>query len=238
MNFQKYYCMSHQRNLLRIKAVHNALGDLKDDVVFVGGATVSLYADRMAEEVRPTDDIDILIELWAYKDYAALEEQLRKMGFSNDQESGIICRYKVQGIVVDVMATGIKELGFSNKWYPAGHKNALQYEIDEDHIIKIFSAPYFIASKLEAFKSPARKDNNNGIFSSDFEDIVFVLENRFSIWDEIKQCQQDLKEYLKNEFRKLLANPLFEEWVDAHAGFGSPPATYYIIQQLEEFVNS
>lgn len=54
--------MSHQTNLLRIKAVYNALGSLQDDVVFVGGATVSLYADRMAEEVRPTDDIDILIE--------------------------------------------------------------------------------------------------------------------------------------------------------------------------------
>jgi hypothetical protein len=31
-------------------------------VVFVGGATVSLYADRIAAEVRPTDDIDILLE--------------------------------------------------------------------------------------------------------------------------------------------------------------------------------
>jgi predicted nucleotidyltransferase len=229
--------MSHQRNLLRIKAVHNALGVLKEDVVFVGGATVSLYADRMAEEVRPTDDIDILIELWTYKDYAELEEQLRKMGFSNDRESGIICRYKIQDIIVDVIATGVKELGFSNKWYPAGYKNALRYKLDDGHVVKIFSAPYFIASKLEAFKSPARKDNNNGIFSSDFEDIVFVLENRFSIWDEIKQCQEDLKEYLRNEFGKLLANPLFEEWIGAHADYGSPPATSFIIQQLEEFVN-
>lgn len=229
--------MSHQRNILRIKAVNNALGDLKNNVVFVGGATVSLYADRMAEDVRETDDVDILIELWAHKDYAAFEEQLRKIGFTNDQGSGIICRYKIQGITVDIMATG-NVLGFTNKWYPKGYKNAMDYIIDEMHTVKIFTAPYFIATKLEAFKSPARKDNNNGIYSHDFEDIVFLFENRFSIWDELQQCDDDVKKYLKEEFNVLLSNPLFEEWVDAHAGYGSPPATYYILERLEEFVNS
>lgn len=68
--------MSHRENLLRIKAVYNALGELADEVVFVGGATVSLYIDRIAEEVRPTDDIDILVELISYQGYADIEEKL------------------------------------------------------------------------------------------------------------------------------------------------------------------
>jgi hypothetical protein len=68
--------MNHRTNITRIKAVSTALGDLKDKVVFVGGATVSLYAERMAEEVRPTNDVDILLELWRKWDYAALEEKL------------------------------------------------------------------------------------------------------------------------------------------------------------------
>ncbi len=67
--------MSHSINLLRLKAVSQALHPLQTQVVFVGGATVSLYADRKAEEVRPTDDVDVLIEIWAYKDYAAIEEK-------------------------------------------------------------------------------------------------------------------------------------------------------------------
>lgn len=221
--------------MLRIKAVHNALGPLRNKVVFVGGATVSLYADRLAEEARPTDDVDILIELLAYKDYAAVEEQLRKLGFVNDQDSGVICRYTVQGVTVDVMATGENVLGFANKWYAGGYKNALSYIIDEEYSVKIFTAPYLIASKLEAFKSPARKDNNNGIYSSDFEDIVFVLENRFSVWDELQNTSAEIRAYLKNEFRRLLQNPLFEEWIGAHTSFGSPQATYYIINKLEEF---
>jgi hypothetical protein len=56
--------MSYQDNITRTKAVFNALGSLRKDIVFVGGATVSLYADRMAEKVRSTIDVDILIELW------------------------------------------------------------------------------------------------------------------------------------------------------------------------------
>ena len=69
--------MSHNENITRIKAVYNALGDLKNKVVFVGGATVSLYADRQATEVRPTDDVDILIEISSNWEFANLDQQLR-----------------------------------------------------------------------------------------------------------------------------------------------------------------
>ena len=229
--------MSHSINLLRLKAVSTALYPLQTQVVFVGGATVSLYADRKAEEVRPTDDVDVLIEIWAYKDYAAIEEKCRSIGFVNDTKSNIIGRYKIQGIVVDIMTTTDAALGFTNKWYANGFKNAIDYVIDESHNIKIFTAPYFIASKLEAFKSPNRKNNNNGIYSSDFEDIVFVLENRSSLWDELKCAEEDVKKYLKNEFAQLLQNTLFEEWLEAHLSFSNMPATQYIIQNLEEFIN-
>ena len=75
---------NNKYNITRIKAVHNALGDLKDQIVFVGGATVALYSDRATYEVRPTDDVDILVEIYTRKQYAELEEQLRLKGFQND----------------------------------------------------------------------------------------------------------------------------------------------------------
>ncbi len=83
--------MSYLENLNNIKVIYRALEELSGKVVFVGGATVSLYADRPSTEVRPTKDVDILIELLQYKDYAAMEEDLRKKGFINDTESGVIC---------------------------------------------------------------------------------------------------------------------------------------------------
>ena len=97
--------MSHHINITRIKAVYHALGELKDKVVFVGGATVSLYADAVSEEIRPTEDIDIVVEIWARNDYYKIDERLRQLGFVNDQTSGIICRYAVNGLIVDVMPT-------------------------------------------------------------------------------------------------------------------------------------
>ncbi|MDQ1085576.1 hypothetical protein [Siphonobacter sp. SORGH_AS_1065] len=72
--------MSHQQNITRIKAVYLALEELGDEVLFVGGATVSLYKDRPAEEIRPTNDVDILIELAHCNEYATIEEKLRKKG--------------------------------------------------------------------------------------------------------------------------------------------------------------
>jgi hypothetical protein len=59
--------MSHHVNIVRIKVVANALDTLKEKVVFVGGATISLYPDKPVLEVRPTDDVDVIIEILNYK---------------------------------------------------------------------------------------------------------------------------------------------------------------------------
>ena len=157
------------------------------------------------------------------------------MGFENDIESNILCRYKVQGIIVDVMPTGENVLGFSNKWYPEGFKKAIKYDVDQDTFVKIFDVNYFIASKLEAFNN---RGNNDGRTSSDFEDIIYVLENRKLIWDDLENTEMSLNNYLKSEFKKHMQHPFFEEWVDAHAGYSNPPATYFILERLNEFIKS
>jgi len=226
--------MSHHQNLLRIKVVHKALEELGNQVVFIGGATVSLYTDRQAEEVRPTDDIDVLIELTTYAAYAAIEDKLRKKGFTNDLESGVICRYRVQGIVVDVMPADKDILGFTNLWYAEGLRHTIPYAIDQDQYINLFEAPYFLATKLDAFNG---RGNNDGRWSTDFEDIVYFLNNRSIIWQEIHDSEKNLKEYLTAEFRKLLSNPYITEWISAHLEYFEQGRTRYIIRNMENFVN-
>jgi predicted nucleotidyltransferase len=224
--------MSHHTNIVRIKAVANALTELKDKVVFVGGSTISLYPDRPVFEVRPTDDVDVIIEILNYVDRMELEEKLRSIGFTHDIESGIICRYKIQGIIVDIMPTNDASIGFTNKWYPDGFANAINHQIDEMLTVKILSAPYYIATKLEAHKS---RGNNDGRTSHDFEDIIYVLENRATIWKEMNNAGESIKEYLQSEFLILLENPNLFEWIDAHVERGSPPATYFIMDALQKF---
>lgn len=92
----------------------------------------------------------VVIELASYAGYAELDERLRSIGFLNDTESGVFCRYKIQGIIVDVMPTHAEAIGFSNRWYPEGYRQAIMRRIDENSEVMIFSLPYFIASKWEA----------------------------------------------------------------------------------------
>ncbi|MFY7879963.1 MAG: nucleotidyl transferase AbiEii/AbiGii toxin family protein [Lacibacter sp.] len=227
--------MNHHNNKVRIKAVHNNLADLKDKVVFVGGATISLYSDRETLEVRPTDDIDIIVEIISYSERSKLEEKLRSIGFQHDMDSSVVCRYKIEGIIVDIIPTADESIGFKNIWYPDGFTNAIDCKIDDRTTVKILTAPHFIATKLEAFKGRGRDD---GRTSHDFEDIVYVLENRQTIWDEIQNTSGALKMYLVNEFKKLKGNASLFEWIDSHVDYGSPPASYYIMQEIEKFIEN
>ncbi len=40
--------MSHHQNITRIKAVCEAMGEMSQSVLFIGGAPFSLYTDRPA----------------------------------------------------------------------------------------------------------------------------------------------------------------------------------------------
>jgi len=225
--------MSHRENITRIKAVYLALEELAPEVVFVGGATVSLYSTRPETETRPTDDVDIVVEIMHYRDYAAIEEKLRSKGFINDIESGVICRYSIHGITVDVMPISEDILGFSNKWYPEAFANSIQVNLEEGLSIRVFSAPYFLVTKLEAFVD---RGENEGRFSSDFEDIVHVLNNRQSIWEEMKNADEPVKQYLKSEFAKLLDQKYIDEWISVHLDYNEQRRVGFILGSIAGFV--
>jgi len=218
-------------NLIRIKAVWHALQGLKQEYVFVGGATVSLYATNplLASEIRPTDDVDVIVELASYKGYSELDERLRSLGFKNDMVSGVICRYSIQGIIVDVMPTDPAAIGFSNRWYPEGFEKAIPFILDEQTTISIFSLPYFVASKWEAFKG---RGNNNYRTSKDFEDLVYILENVDDFEEQIQNSPAHLFAYLRDEFRHIIFRDDFEEGLYAHltGGYGSIDANYIRIR--------
>ena len=225
--------MSDRENIQRIRAVHEALGEeLNKDVIYIGGAAVSFYHDRPTVDVRPTDDVDILVELITYKDYAELEERLRARGFVNDIESGVICRYTIQGITVDVMPTSEKILGFANRWYKEAAAQAIQIALPEGPEINIFPAVYFLATKIEAYKDRGKGD---GRVSTDFEDIVFILNNRSPIWDEMAGTEGELRTYLLAEFSNFLDEPYIDEWISSHLEYSEQKRVNFIIGSLREF---
>lgn len=134
----------------RIMEVAVKLDYLLKDVVFVGGSVVALYADDpAADEVRPTDDVDIVVGISTTHGFNDFESAIRKQGFLNDMYSGVICRYKVNDIIVDVMPLEEKVLGFTNKWYKNGVQESFLFEIDSGISIRLMPYHYFIASKMK-----------------------------------------------------------------------------------------
>lgn len=95
-----------------LELAHGALGELVDEVVFVGGATVALWiTDPAAPPVRVTEDVDVIVEVTSRSDYYKFEERLRQASFREEQT--VICRWlhRDTGLVLDAMPADAGILG-------------------------------------------------------------------------------------------------------------------------------
>jgi hypothetical protein len=194
-------------NMGVVKKVATALGELNDEVAYVGGATVSIYADDpIAEDVRPTKDVDIMLRIATFAELAALQDKLASKSIYPDPEANVNCRFKYEDVLIDVMST--KEVGWapSDPWFEPGFKSLMNYELDEEITIRVFTAPYFLATKFSAFQDRA----NDPRTSTDFEDIVYVLDSRVNIADEIRNAPNDVQNYLKDQLKIFLRTDMGE----------------------------
>lgn len=188
-------------NIAAVKKVAQALGDLNDNVAYVGGAVVSIYADDpAADEVRPTKDVDITLEIASFAELTKIQEQLAEKGIYPAIEEKIMCRFDCNGVLLDVMAT--KEVGWAqaNEWFEPGFKHLESYRLDETQTIKILSVAYFLASKFTAYHDRGKDPRT----SHDFEDIIYVLDNRVNLVKDILDAPEDVRKYLINEFLMLV----------------------------------
>jgi predicted nucleotidyltransferase len=183
--------------------------------------------------VRPTDDVDLVVEVAGYGNYAGLEQALRRIGFANDQTSGVICRFLIKGIIVDVMPTDSTILGFTNRWYAAGFASAQKHMLNDGEFVRLFTPAYFVASKLEAFRQRGKDD---GRFSTYFEDIVFLLNNCSGIWEAMTDAPIDLRIYLLHQWQLLIGNNYLDEWISAHLDFQEKGRLTFIKERLLSFV--
>lgn len=222
-------------NINMLHTVAQGLDYLLPQVVFVGGSVTELYAtDTAATEVRPTDDVDCVIELVSYSNLNDLEEKLRKLKFANDTESGVICRWKYAGLQVDIMPDDKAILGFSNEWYKKGMGHTLNYSFADGTNIRYFETAYFLASKFVALKD---RGGNDWRTSTDFEDIIYVLDNRTNLLDELKITDKEVSTFLKSEFEKFLLKSNFEELISCALPTNSgEERIHFIIDVIQQIV--
>lgn len=207
-------------NIEMLQIVAKGLGKLKNEVVFVGGAVAELYiSDPGASEIRPTTDVDCVIELSTRLEYTALEKKLREKKFLNDMsEEAPICRWLFKDIKVDVMPTSEKILGFSNRWYSEGIEYKEVKILPDNTKVFVFSVEYFLASKFEAYKGRGGNDLRQ---STDFEDIIYIFDNSPDIVQSIENSKPEVKSYLKEACRNLFENDNLNEGVECALPYGS-----------------
>lgn len=215
-------------NLDVIRTIAKALGELNDRVVYVGGTVVSLYInDPAADDARPTKDIDISLEIASLSKLEKVRDELTRKGFRQSPEDNVICRFRYNDVKVDVMCT--KEVGWasSNPWFDPGFKHLEQQKI-ENTTIHILPLAYFLASKLSAFRDRGAKEPRT---SRDFEDIVYILDNRTDIVEIIAQSPDDVRDFLKAEFQRILKSDVLQESVVGNLFYETQTKRFTIIME-------
>ena len=196
--------MSNQQ-IYMLEKVASILELIPETFVFTGGATIGLYVDEIVRaDLRSTDDVDCVVEITTKGKYYQLAEKLRALGLEEStQPQAPLCRWQYQSINIDIMPIDEKVLGFSNRWYAPALKSAIDYQLPSSRIIKIFSIPYVLASKIEAFLG---RGKDGFYWSSDIEDIITLLDGCPSLEFEVKNAEDEVKNFIQNWFEKELEN--------------------------------
>jgi hypothetical protein len=210
--------LNAQVNREAIKKIATALGELNDQLIYVGGATVGLYvSDPAADDIRPTKDVDISLSLATLSALEDMRQELTRRGFMQTAEDQIICRFRYDEILVDVMNT--KAIGWApaNPWFAPGFLAKEPFKIDGQNIF-ILPLSYFLASKFVAFDNRGNQEPRS---SHDFEDIVYLLDNTIDLPNQIQNAPSDVKSFLRNEWSGILNDKTKQEAILGNLYFAS-----------------
>ncbi|NEO27084.1 MAG: hypothetical protein F6K03_09360, partial [Kamptonema sp. SIO4C4] len=81
-----------------LERVAEVLAAIPERFIFTGGATIALYVDEiLQDELRPTLDVDCVVEIFSRAKYYALEDQLRAVGLEDcTEQDAPLCRWRYQ----------------------------------------------------------------------------------------------------------------------------------------------
>jgi predicted nucleotidyltransferase len=198
-----------------------ALGPLVDEVVFVGGASIVLWITHpAAPPPRPTNDVDVVVEVATRLEYERFAQRMRAQGFCEDIGGHVICRWRHgdSDLLLDLMPTDPAIFGFFNRWHVAALPHAVERRLPSGLKLRAVTAPYLLATKLEAF---AERGGGDLIASRDFEDAIALVDGRAELVDEIGTAAPDLRAFLAEAISSLRTKDRF---LDGAAGALRPDA--------------
>ena len=217
-----------------------ALGpELCREVAFLGAASMSLWVTEPgAPPLRPTGDVDVVVEVGSRIEYYALGERLKGREFAEDLEAREVCawRHRPTELRVDVMPTEAEILGFTNRWYADTLRVAIEFTLPSGTTILAVPPPYLLATKVEAFKGRGRSSDGelDYLASSDFEDIVALVDGRPELVDEVLSAEEELSAYVAAELGSMRDDFQFESAVLGHLqrGLGGQGRREIVLERI------
>lgn len=183
--------------------VAEALGsDLLDSVAFLGGCATGLHVTDAAtmNDIRMTDDVDLVVSAVGYSAWSTLQKTLRSRGFKENMNASYTCSMQLGELQVDFLPDDEAALGFTCQWYKEGLVHAIKYPLTESIYIKLLNAPYFIATKIDAYYG---RGNNDLLASKDIQDIFSVIDGREELTLEVQQSDPSLQLFIAENLLKF-----------------------------------
>ncbi|MBP5966317.1 MULTISPECIES: hypothetical protein [Pseudomonas] len=186
-----------------IEFVADGLGEaFLEEVAFVGGCTTAMLVTDAAvlDDIRFTEDVDLVIELAGISAWHHLTERLAAKNFKITGEDEVNCRFRFNDVVVDVMPSDPAVLGYANRWFVEGLAKADKFTLPSGTVIQIFKPAYFLATKLEAFSGRGAGDP----YHKDVEDMIILIDGRPELLEEVRQADFELKQFIINGICELI----------------------------------
>lgn len=218
-------------NLKVIEKVASTLGELNDDMIYVGGAVVSLYAtDYGAEQPRPTKDIDISVKVSTYSQMDVLREKLAHKKIYPASTETVMYRYSYEDVLIDFIPYEETPLGPTNSWLKPGFEKAYSKKIGDTEI-KILPVSWYLATKWEAFKGRGGDPR----MSHDFEDVIYVIDNNLELIRDVTQTDPEVRSFLQGMSEEILIHPSRNEIIECHLNpFTADERRGIVIGKLEK----
>lgn len=189
-------------NLSCLKRVAEKIAPLREEVVFVGGTTLPFLLTRPVDlNLRKSKDVDLLTDCASKQDIYAFEDRLWDLGFKK-RETGVICRWALEEIALDVLPADPDILGFNNRWCYEAMRDPLHVDLGKGLVIRIINAPCFLGIKFNAFY---KRGNDDYVGSRDIYDMLVLFAGRPEIQSDIlESASPALKSFLLFELSRLM----------------------------------
>jgi hypothetical protein len=190
------------------------LGRLRERVVFLGGATISLWTtDPAARTPRVTYDVDVVAEVVTLAGYERSKVSFEKRGSQKIRTAAS----SVDGSTK--RPSSLWMLFLQSHVSPASAADGCVRRPRPQSSIGFLLGPLF-ASFLPCiyWRRSLRRlrigGNDDCIASRDFEDVILLIDSREQLLEEQRRSPDDVQAYIRPELNRLMRLPTFEYGVE------------------------